>query len=604
MKVVKIKTALGLGVINLARVVLYQLGVRTGFNPVKKLQFKTPQGVFFSAPRNIKNIRHANNSWDGSHEFFGRKIINDGIPNWHKNFFTGSEAAKDLPWFAIGDFNSDVGDIKGVWEASRFNWVISFAQSAAAGNESCLLKLNNWLNDWCENNPPYKGVNWKCGQEASIRVMHLACAAIILEQSVNTSEVLINLIEAHLQRIAPTTLYAVAQDNNHGTSEAAALFIGGDWLAQNGIKRGEKWRKQGRDLLENRASRLILSDGTFSQYSTNYHRVMLDAYSIAEAWRKRNNLEEFSDRLKAKICSAINWIYDLVSDSTGDVPNLGANDGARLLPLVDSGYRDFRPSVQLAAALFNMRAAWSEKGIYDIPLEWLGVEKPNVPMIKRSSVHHPDGGFFVLRSSDRRSLVLFSYPKYKFRPSQNDALHVDLWVDNENILRDGGTYSYNAGQSFIDYYGGVRSHNTIEIDCLAPMPRISRFLVGEWLTPENVVSNLSESEVAAGYTDYLGRSHHRQLRITENKLVIIDRIKGVKNSAVLRWRLKPGHWELDNCTVKSGEHSLTVSSNATILRCEVTEGRESRYYYEETALPVLEVEVTQDCTLTTEYILK
>ena len=145
MKVVKIKTALGLGVINLARVVLYQLGVRTGFNPVKKLQFKTPQGVFFSAPRNIKNITHANNSWDGSHEFFGRKIINDDIPNWHKNSFTGSEAAKDLPWFAIGDFNSDVGDIKGVWEASRFNWVISFAQSAAAGNESCLLKLNNWL---------------------------------------------------------------------------------------------------------------------------------------------------------------------------------------------------------------------------------------------------------------------------------------------------------------------------------------------------------------------------------------------------------------------------------------------------------------------------
>ena len=35
------------------------------------------------------------------------------------------------------------------------------------------------------------------------------------------------LLAVHLKRIAPTLHYAMAQDNNHGTSEAAALFIGG-----------------------------------------------------------------------------------------------------------------------------------------------------------------------------------------------------------------------------------------------------------------------------------------------------------------------------------------------------------------------------------------
>ena len=37
-------------------------------------------------------------------------------------------------------------------------------------------------------------------------------------------------VAAHLQRIAATKRYAQAQDNNHLTSEAAALFIGGSWL--------------------------------------------------------------------------------------------------------------------------------------------------------------------------------------------------------------------------------------------------------------------------------------------------------------------------------------------------------------------------------------
>ena len=42
------------------------------------------------------------------------------------------------------------------------------------------------------------------------------------------------MITLHLVRIAATLPYAIAQDNNHGTSEAAALFIGGAWLDATG----------------------------------------------------------------------------------------------------------------------------------------------------------------------------------------------------------------------------------------------------------------------------------------------------------------------------------------------------------------------------------
>ena len=81
------------------------------------------------------------------------------------------------------------------------------------GDSRSLTRLNTWLADWCLHNPAYFGPNWKCGQEAAIRVMHLAMAALILDQQSGPSPALLTLIRAHLKRIAPTLQYALAQDN-------------------------------------------------------------------------------------------------------------------------------------------------------------------------------------------------------------------------------------------------------------------------------------------------------------------------------------------------------------------------------------------------------
>jgi hypothetical protein len=224
----------------------------------------------------------------------------------------------------------------------------SWRKGDAAAHE----RLERWLADWCERNPPYRGPNWKCGQEASMRVMHLAMAAVMLGQVDSVAPGLLELVRLHLQRIEPTLRYAMAQDNNHGTSEAAALFIGGSWLSRKGVAAGARWAALGRKWLENRAARLITLDGTFSQYSVTYHRVMLDTFCMVEVWRRRLALAAFSGQMAVFMQAATRWLYVMTRPENGDAPNLGANDGARLLQLTDTDYRDFRPSVQLAAALF------------------------------------------------------------------------------------------------------------------------------------------------------------------------------------------------------------------------------------------------------------
>ncbi|MBL4574670.1 MAG: hypothetical protein JKY51_01045 [Opitutaceae bacterium] len=239
---VKVKTAVALGIVNIGRILWYRLGLVVGFNPVKGLEASIEKGVFFREPLSKYEAElEANEQWLNKQTYFGRQFNDSSeVPNWHQSCLTGVTVKQPLrPWWEIADFDDELGDIKGVWEASRFDWVLSFAQQAALGDKESLIKLNDWLNDWLKNNPPYLGVNWKCGQEASIRVMHLAMASFIMGQHKCTTKILLGFVKAHLKRIAPTISYAIAQDNNHGTSEAAALFIGGSWLVENGDKDGK-----------------------------------------------------------------------------------------------------------------------------------------------------------------------------------------------------------------------------------------------------------------------------------------------------------------------------------------------------------------------------
>ena len=307
----KVKTALGLGLPNLIRVFAYQIGIKTGLNQVKNITSELKPGDFFTTYIGSTINTPCNTQWFNKHTYFGLEKADLALPNWHKSCLNGELAHAEKPWYLIGDFNNQLGDIKGVWEASRFDWVVSFAQHVATGDENALNKINLWLINWVESNPTYNGVNWKCGQEASIRVMHLALAALLLKQTKNTTPALLSLVKAHLKRISPTIMYAVAQDNNHGTSEAAALYIGGSWLVLNGDNDGVKWQKQGLNWLENRANKLIETDGSFSQYSVNYHRVMLDTYSLTEMWRQKHNLPSFTERLYTKLKAATNWLFYL-----------------------------------------------------------------------------------------------------------------------------------------------------------------------------------------------------------------------------------------------------------------------------------------------------
>ncbi|WP_303285674.1 alginate lyase family protein [Marinobacter sp. SS8-8] len=600
MVVLKLRVIMALGLISVLRVLWFRLSVRFGFNSVKWLQADVPEGPFFTAgvipPGLAKGYQYAPSG-------FGCVPVNGDRtpPDWHRSILTRRRCVNpDYPWYLIPDFDHDLGDIKGVWELSRWDWVLGFAREYCEGKAEGLTKLEIWLDDWVTANPPYFGPNWKCGQEASIRVMHLAMAAIMLGNVNKPEASLLKLVEVHMQRIAPTINYAIAQDNNHGTSEAAALFIGGAWLAIHGIVEGERWQRQGRKWLENRARRLIEEDGSFSQYSVNYHRVVLDTFSMVEVWRRSQALPAFTEHWYVKTAVATEWLRAMLQPA-GDAPNLGANDGARLLPLAATDYRDYRPSVQLASALFCQQRAIQGHGEWNVPLGLLGVEVPKTQAPAIGSALFDHGGYAILRN--RVCFALLRYPRFRFRPGQADALHLDLWLGECNLLRDGGSFGYNTKEPWQRYFPGVESHNTVQFDDRDQMPRLSRFLFGEWLKTtlfEPLKETADGPTVSAGYCDYKGACHTRKVTLGKDRLSVEDEVSGFSKSAVLRWRLMPGEWKLKGQTATMGDVSIAVIASVPIVRCKLVEGWESRYYGQKTPLPVLEVGLAKPGHLTTE----
>ncbi|MWL88205.1 MULTISPECIES: heparinase II/III-family protein [unclassified Cupriavidus] len=609
---IKARTAIALGLPNIGRAVGYRVGVRLGVNKVRRLHAAVPAAPFFAASSLPPLDAPVVSNWVHEAKWFGRwsVAVSDTPPDWFANPITGARVARpELPWWQIPDFDPQVGDIKAIWEASRMDWVLAFAQRVRQGDAAALARLNSWLADWSKRNAPYIGPNWKCGQEASIRVMHLIAAAMMLGQVTAMLPGLRALIELHLQRIAPTVSYAMAQDNNHGTSEAAALFIGGTLLAQYGVARAQGWATVGRRMLENRAARLIGEQGTFSQYSANYHRLMLDTFSWAETWRRLVKAPAFSDTWYARARAATAWLHAMTDPKTGDVPNVGANDGARLLPLSDSPYRDFRPSVQLAMAVFGGKAVYADCERAIAMSKWLGVPARTENAAEPGNLQADDGGFAVLRQGP--AMALLRYPRFRFRPCQADALHVDLWLDGASHLRDAGTFSYNTEPRWLDYFGGVRGHNTVQFDEREQMPRLSRFLFGDWLkteTLEPLHGDTSKVTMAASYVDRLGARHNRHLCLDEAQLEVRDQVTGFAKRAVLRWRLRPGQWRLEPSATDAGfvargdrGECLALTADVPVVRCELVEGWESLHYLEKTPAPVLELEIDRGGTLVSRY---
>ena len=596
----KLDTWRRLGFKNIATVAAYRVAKRVGY-----YRQRFPVGSLLEGPFLSDKVMPTGGSVIQCY-FSYHDMEVASPPDWFVNPWNGTryDAVKHH-WSEIPDFMPELGDIKTVWEASRFDWLPRMAWAYRNGDTEALERIELWLRDWALCNPVNGGINWKCGQEASLRCLNLLVGALAIDRVFeNPSPGFLELIYTHLQRIAPTVYYAMAQDNNHGISEAAALFVVGHYLMLHGNKEqhkhGGKWAHKGRYWLENRVAHLIMCDGSFSQHSVTYHRLMLDILSLTEMMRSRLKIPEFSEAFYNRVALAVKWLHGMTDSKRGDVPNLGANDGAHLFNLDGAPYRDFRPSVQLAAVLFLKRAVWVEEVNHPL-LDLFSIDINNLTKLNASSSSLLSEGGYTRINHDS-GFAMLRLPVYRFRPSHADALHLDVWHKGVNWIRDAGSYSYNADDTSLKYFSGTENHSTVCFDGHDQMPRLRRFLFGAWLKPDVLEYDEQKGYVKSGYTDYTGARHIRELCRETNGWRVIDDIRGFKDEAILRWRLAPGNWILDGQTMSCDGMSLKIESENNV-DLTLTEQFESLHYLQKDLIPILDVSCCQPGRVVTHILL-
>ena len=333
---------------------------------------------------------------------------------------------------------------------------------------------------------------------------------------------------------------------------------------------------------------------------------MLDTLSVAEVWRRYAEEAPFIEDFYTRAAAATRWLGAMIDPTNGDGPNLGANDGAHPYRLDASAYRDFRPACSLRRSWFIGSAAL-KSGPWNESAAWLGVpaEGPVRPWLNDlSSAVFPDGGYVVMRNRIGVR-VLLRAPTARFRPAHADALHLDLWWKGRNFLRDGGTYSYADGHALAKVLSSVVGHNIEEFDGHDQMPRLGRFLYGDWGRVAGVpaITTSADGQSWAGsYTDVWGAQHKRTVTLRADVLSVIDQVQGFKRKAVLRWHLAPGNWSHNETGCTSAAGQIRVESSVPIRRMSLESGWESRHYLEKSAVPVLEVEVDQSPAVVTTTV--
>jgi hypothetical protein len=538
-------------------------------------------------------------------------------PPWHRNPLTGLTAPADEHWSRIGDFGS--GDIKGVWELSRFPWAWPLARAyVRTGDERFAEGFWALFENWLACNPPNRGANWMCGQEATFRLMAATFSSHVLAKAKATTPARVAKFQEFTwvtaRRIAVNLDYALSQSNNHGVSECLGLITAAVILpdeAESGA-----WNAAGLRALKSQLDKLVYPDGAFAQHSATYHRVLLHDLLWGVALLRTVGREVPVWWTEAARL-ALGFIDALITPTTGRVPLYGANDGANILPLADADYLDFRPVVQAGFAVVHGVRRFAP-GPWDEAADWLApgwetADRPGGPAAPRAAgvgeraewVHFSEGGVAIWRTGETR-LFLRCPEKFRHRPSQADLLHVDLEWRGQPIAIDAGTYSYNTPGPFAGGMKEAALHNTVALDGAEPLEKVGRFLYLPW--PGGRAGwNDPTNEFVATHDGWarLGMNHERRLGpAVADRVVVTDRVRGAgRHRGRLQWLLADLPYRFEPAahrlvlTTPAGDYAVTWSvpgGTATLVRADPATARGWWSPYYTYAAPALSLVIEFD----------
>ena len=269
--------------------------------------------------------------------------------DWHRDYSSG----RQVPASFAGGLNirdtEVVGDIKYVWEPSRFQYLSALAYAANAEENASYIKAS--LDSWLQANPYLTGVHWTSSLELAERIISWSLLYPRIASKVAADAEFrdrwLSSIYLHLSRVAVRlSLYSSA--NNHLIGELVGLYVGascfGFWPDC------EAWRDRARQLLEREIRVQVGEDGVNREQAMSYHLFTLELFLLAYCIG-RNTRDAFSEEYAQRLRKMTAFV-DALATPAGDLPWYGDLDDARGF-LFSESESALEVTLQLAGLLFG-----------------------------------------------------------------------------------------------------------------------------------------------------------------------------------------------------------------------------------------------------------
>ncbi len=487
--------------------------------------------------------------------------------DWVTNPDTGFRYDVRKHWTEIPDLSKEAGDIKYVWEKSRFSFLYDVIRYDYHHGEDCAEFVFAEMLGWIKCNPINCGPNYRCSQEIALRVMNWTFALHYYRNSAALTEAVFAQIQFaiywQLHHVYHNIHFSrIAVRNNHAITESLMLYLSG--ILYPSMPGTTKYMEQGKKWLEQEIDYQVYSDGTFLQFSMNYHRVVVQLLTWAIVLADKNG-HRFAPMLYDRAEQSVKFLAACMDTASGQLPNYGNNDGALFFKLSEADYRDYRTQLQGLAHALGMTIP--SIGVVE-EVQWYGLptrlEKEwKVP----DGIHSfPEGGYYLIR--EKGVLTFIRCGNHRDRPHQADNLHLDIWVNGVNVLLDAGSYKYNTDEATSRYFSGTQSHNTVMLGKTDQMLKGGRFIWYYWTQAKN--ATVVETDTAYRFEGAISAFRHVGNGIVHRRTVekargsnvwsVTDSIDSKPESHPLRqlWHLPQAGTEDVVITAQEGETPLAA----------------------------------------------
>ncbi|MDX6225567.1 MAG: hypothetical protein QOE64_1943 [Frankiales bacterium] len=352
-------------------------------------------------------------------------------------------------------------DVKVCWELSRLRHAVALAQWVSVSGDEPPPMLEEDVRDWARTNPMGWTVNWTCAMEVALRAVNLICVdgALLAAGRTHLRPLLVRMLYQHGWFLA-RNLEISDVNGNHFLADAVGLV----WLGLyfDGIGEAPRWLAEGRSMVTAAAAEQVLADGLDHEGSLRYHALVLEMFLAARA------VDPELSTIDATLADMASALSDLVG-ADGRVPDIGDDDGGRVLALSDAPSWDGRRVLGLAAGLLGVASLSRAGDEWPEDVLWLigpNARRPAAPAGGQRPTHFPAAGLVVLGGGSDHVVVDVGPVGFRSRGGHGhlDAMSFEAVLEGALAVRDSGTGSYTGDATLREELRDAKAHSVVVID--------------------------------------------------------------------------------------------------------------------------------------------